>query len=105
MIKINLYAYNTDKITKAYPRSAKISMVAYEKGDTSMNSELSIKMPTIRTISNAYKMIKEIDPDCALKPFHLRKLCREGAPFSFMHEGKYYIIMEKLFEYFSQIAA
>lgn len=58
-------------------------------------------MPRIRTIQEAYKSIKEADPDTSLSPFAIRRLILTGTIPSITAGNKYLIDLDALENYLS----
>lgn len=56
-------------------------------------------LPRIRTLTEAYSYIKEMDPDTAITPYALRRMVVSGKVPSTKAGKKYLIDMDVLFEF------
>ncbi|MHB1150694.1 MAG: hypothetical protein ACYCWE_10405 [Eubacteriales bacterium] len=56
-------------------------------------------MPRIRTISEAYKAIKESDPNTALSPYAIRRMILQKTIPSIQSGNRYFVNLDALEEY------
>jgi hypothetical protein len=64
-----------------------------------MNEKGETNMPRIRTLTEAYNYIKEMDPETAITPHALRRMVVSGKVPSTKAGKKYLIDMDVLFDY------